>query len=62
LKYGGVHLTHEDENNEPYCYDDHIEKIRVTKIYGYGKSYIHPLQHEGRDVDDFLFSKIGWEN
>ena len=58
LKYGGVLLTHTDEENQPFCYDDHIENIRVKKLYGYGKKYLHPLTNS----EDFLFSKFGWEN
>ena len=50
-------MTHRDCNGVDYCYDDHLEKIRVTNLYGIGREYTRM-----DDCKDFLFEKIGWES
>ena len=56
-RFGGVVLTHVDEYDTPFCYDDYLEQIRVTNLYGVGEKYTRI-----NGTDDFLFSKMGWEN
>lgn len=50
-------MTHTDQYGEEYCYDDHIENIRVTNIYGYGQT-----DYRIDGAKDFMLNKIGWEN